>query len=121
MVQTDSPLRFQRHLATTALRMKSFVMDTSSLAGAPVARDPITRDPVTRAIDALKLARRHVRLAQRATNNWRLEAALADIEDDLGVDLSRIQDAMDDNAADAEFNGEAQARRQAWQPPLGLV
>ncbi|WP_428490678.1 hypothetical protein [Rhodopila sp.] len=96
-------------------------MELSSLANDPVARDPVDRDPVARAVDALKLARRQVRLAQRATNNWRLEGALADIEDDLGVDLTRIQDAVHDNAADAEFSGEAQVRRQAWLPPRGLV
>ena len=81
----------------------------------------LTGDPITRAIDALKVAKHQVRLAQHATSNWRLEQALADIEDDLGVDLSRVHDAMEDVAADAEYSGEAAARRQAWLPRLGVV
>jgi hypothetical protein len=80
-----------------------------------------TGDPITRAIDALKVAKHQVRLAQHATNNWRLEGALSDIEDDLGADLSRIQDAVDDDAADAEYSGEAEARRQTWSPRFGAV
>lgn len=81
----------------------------------------LTGDPITRAIDALKVAKHQVRLAQHAAHNWRLEGALSDIEDDLGVDLSRIQDAVDDDAADAEHSGEAEARRQAWSPGFGPV
>ena len=86
-----------------------------------MANVTLTSDPVARAIDALKLARHQVRQAQHATNNWRLEGALSDIEDDLDVDLSRIQDAADDNAADAEFSGEAAARRRTWLPRSGAV
>ena len=81
----------------------------------------ITGDPVAQAVDALKLARHQVRLAQRATNNWRLEGTLSDIEDDLDVDLGRIEGAADDNAAEAEFSGEAAARRRTWLPRSGAV
>lgn len=91
--------------------MKFMVMDTFTLVG----------DPVTRAIGALKVAKHQVRLAQHATSNRRLEGALSDIEDDLGVDLTRIQDAVDDDAADAEFSGDAEARRQTWLPRLGAI
>jgi hypothetical protein len=80
--------------------------DTFTLAG----------DPLARAMDALKVAKRQVRLAQHATDSLRIEAALSEIEDDLDVDLSRIKGAMDDDAADAEYSGEAEARRQAWYP-----
>jgi hypothetical protein len=75
-----------------------------------------TGDPLTRAMDALKVALHQVRLAQHATNSWRLEDALSEIEDDLGVDISRIRDAVEDDVADAEYSGEAEARRQPWLP-----
>ena len=50
------------------------------------------------------------------TESWRLEAVLSDIEDEIGVHLSQIQQAVDDDAADAEESGEAASLRQAWLP-----
>jgi hypothetical protein len=43
--------------------------------------------------------------------------ALSDIEDQIGVHLSQIQDAVDDDADDLEASGEAQRLRQ---PELSL-
>ena len=71
-------------------------------------------DPVTRAIDALKVAKHQVRLAQHATNSARVEDALSDVEDDLAADLGRILNAVEGDVAEAEYNGEAEARRQTW-------
>ena len=73
-------------------------------------------DPVSRAKAALRVARHQVRLAYGDTESWRLEAVLSDIEDEIGVHLSRIEDAVDDDAADAEESGEAASLRQAWLP-----
>jgi hypothetical protein len=55
-------------------------------------------------------------LAYGDTESWRLEAVLSDIEDEIGVHLSQIQQAVDDDAADAEESGEAASLRQAWLP-----
>jgi hypothetical protein len=73
-------------------------------------------DPLTRAIAALRVARQHVRLASADAESWRLEAALSEIEDELGVQLARIDDAVEADAAELEETGEAAARRQAWLP-----
>jgi hypothetical protein len=73
-------------------------------------------DPLSRALAALRVARHQVRLAYGDTDSWRLETVLSEIDDDLGVHLSTIENAVDDDAAEAEETGEADARRQAWLP-----
>jgi hypothetical protein len=73
-------------------------------------------DSLTRAVAALRVARQQVRLALADTDSWRVEAALSEIEDEIGVHLSRIEAAVDDDAADREESGEAATRRQAWLP-----
>jgi hypothetical protein len=73
-------------------------------------------DPLSRAMAALRVARQQVRLAYADTDSWRVETVLSDIEDDLGVHLSKIEDAVDDDAADLEASGEAAALRQAELP-----
>jgi hypothetical protein len=73
-------------------------------------------DALTRAKAALRVARHQVRLAYAAAESWRLESALSDIEDDIGVHLSSIDDAVDADAADLEAGGEAAALRQAELP-----
>ena len=73
-------------------------------------------DALSRAKAALRVARHQVRLAYGDTDSWRLEAVLSDIEDEIGVHLSQIQQAVDDDAADAEESGEAASLRQAWLP-----
>ena len=73
-------------------------------------------DPVTRAKAALRVARQQVRLAYDDTKSWRLESVLSDIEDEIGVQLGEIEDAVDADAAAVEESGEGAARRQAWLP-----
>jgi hypothetical protein len=73
-------------------------------------------DPLSRAIAALRVARLQVRLAIADTQSWRVEAALSDIEDEIGVHLATIADAVDNDGAEAEETGEAEARRQAELP-----
>jgi len=72
--------------------------------------------PLSRAKAALRVARHQVRLAYADTESWRLEAVLSDIEDEIGVHLTQIREAVDDDAADAEESGEAASLRQAWLP-----
>jgi hypothetical protein len=83
-----------------------FGFDTVTLKG----------DPLERAKAALRVARHQVRLALGDTQSWRLEMALSDIEDQIGVHLSQIQDALDDDADDLEASGEAQRLRQPELP-----
>jgi hypothetical protein len=73
-------------------------------------------DPLARAKAALRVARHQVRLAYGETQSWRLETVLSDIEDEIGVHLSRIDDAVADDTADAEESGEAASLRQTWLP-----
>ena len=73
-------------------------------------------DPLSRAMAALRVARQQVRLAYADADSWRMETALSDAEDEIGVLLSRIEGASDDDAAETEASGEADAQRQAWLP-----
>ncbi len=73
-------------------------------------------DPLSRARAALCVARHQVRVAYGNTESWRLEAVLSDIEDEIGVHLSQLQQAVDDDAAEAEESGEAASVRQTWLP-----
>jgi hypothetical protein len=73
-------------------------------------------DPLVRAMAALRVARQQVALAFSDTTSWRLEEVLSEIEDEIGVHLGKIENAVDDDAADAEASGEAAASRQAWLP-----
>jgi hypothetical protein len=73
-------------------------------------------DPLERAKAALRVARTQVRLAYDEAQSWRLETVLSDIEDALGVHLSQIANAVQDDADDLEASGEAAALRQAELP-----
>jgi hypothetical protein len=73
-------------------------------------------DSLSRAKAALRVARHQVRLAYGDTDSWRLEGVLSDIEDEIGVHLSLIEDALEDDVAEAEESGEAASFRQAWLP-----
>jgi hypothetical protein len=83
-----------------------FGFDTVTLKG----------DPLDRAKAALRIARLHIRLAYANTDSWRLEAVLSEIEDEIGVYLRRIDDAVTDDWDDLEASGEAQRLRQAELP-----
>jgi hypothetical protein len=73
-------------------------------------------DPLDRAKAALRVARQQVRLAYDDTGSWRVETVLSDIEDQIGVDISAIEGALDDDAADREASGEPYKVRQAELP-----
>jgi hypothetical protein len=73
-------------------------------------------DSLSRAVAALRVARNQVRLAIAETESWRVEAVLSEIEDNLTVDLRRVEAALDDDAAEMTQTGEASARLQARLP-----
>jgi hypothetical protein len=83
-----------------------FGFDTFTLKG----------DPLQRAAAALQVARQQVRHALADVESWRVEVALSEAEDELGVLLSKIDDAVDADAAELEESGAAAVRRQAWLP-----
>jgi hypothetical protein len=73
-------------------------------------------DPLSRAVAALRVARLQVRAANTAQNTWRLEEVLSEIEDGLSDHLASIENAVDEDAIEAEESGEAAERRQAELP-----
>jgi hypothetical protein len=83
-----------------------FGFDTVTLKG----------DPLEKAKAALRVARLHIQSAYWDTTSWRLETVLSDIEDEIGSQLHRIQDALSDDADDLEACGEANRMRQAELP-----
>ncbi len=73
-------------------------------------------DPLERAKAALRVARNQVRLAYDETPSWRIETVLADIEEAIELHLGMISDAVEDDHADCEASGDAEALRQAELP-----
>lgn len=70
-------------------------------------------DPVSRAMAALSVARYQVRSA-RYMVSCRLEAILSEIDSAMAVHLRRLEDEIEDDAADAEVSVDDSANRQAW-------
>jgi hypothetical protein len=80
------------------------------------SRCDFTSEALSNALQALRVARHQVRLAQPHAPSWRLEDALAEVEDDLNAGLARIQAASADDDAEAEESGEVERVRRAWHP-----
>jgi hypothetical protein len=75
----------------------------------------LTGDYENRVLEALKVAQHQVRLAQ-ATARPRMEDALVGLEDALSDQIAWLENAAEDDRADAEESGEAERERQAWRP-----
>ena len=75
----------------------------------------LTGDYEHRVLEALKVAQHQVRLAQ-ATARLRMEDALVGLEDALSDQIAWLENAAEDDKADAEASGEAERERQAWRP-----
>lgn len=73
-------------------------------------------DHLSRALDALRIARHHARIAQGAADGRHLQEALAELDEAVDDHLARIRNAVEDDAAEAEENGEADRRRRACFP-----
>jgi hypothetical protein len=73
-------------------------------------------DPLSRAMAALRVARQQVRLAVAETRSSRLVPVLCDADDEITLRLCRIEDALDDDAADSAEAHETLSRRQAELP-----
>jgi hypothetical protein len=79
--------------------------DTFTLAG----------DYESRLAQLLRTAQRHARIAQGAAAP-RMKDALAELEDALSDQLAALDNAAEDDRADAEASGEAERERQSWRP-----
>lgn len=74
----------------------------------------LTGDYENRVLEALKVAQHQVRLAQ-ATARPRMEDALVGLEEALSDQIAWLENAAEDDKADAEESGEA-GECQAWRP-----
>ena len=79
------------------------VPDTFTLSG----------DNVSRIIQLLRLAQRHARLDQVMIGPH-LQDALTDLEDALSDQIAALDNAIQDDLADAEESGAADHQRRAW-------
>ena len=81
------------------------VPDTFTLVG----------DNTSRIIQLLRWAQRHAQLDQ-AIVGPRLQDALTDLEDALTDQIGALDNAVQDDLADAEESGAAERERRAWHP-----
>ena len=79
--------------------------DTFSLAG----------DYESRVAQLLSITRHQARVAQVAAAP-RMQDALVELEDAISDHLAALDNAAEDDKADAEASGEAERERQAWRP-----
>jgi hypothetical protein len=87
------------------MQMRNSVPDTFTLTG----------DYENRVLEALKVAQQQVRLAQPEAAP-RMQSALVGLEDALSDQIAWLENAAEDDKADAEESGEAERERQAWRP-----
>ena len=81
------------------------VPDTFTLSG----------DNICRITQLLRLAQRHARLDQVMVGPH-LQNALTDLEDTLSDQIAALDNAAQDDLADAEDSGAAERERRAWHP-----
>jgi hypothetical protein len=81
------------------------VPDTFTLSG----------DNVSRITQLLRLAQRHARIDQVMVGP-RLQDALTELEDALSDQIAALDNAAQDDLADAEASGAAERERRTWHP-----
>jgi hypothetical protein len=82
------------------------VSDTFSLSG----------EHLDRLRQALKVAGHQARVAQHGGYGRHVEDALVEIEEAVIDHLARIENALEDDKAEAEYSGEAERIRRAYFP-----
>jgi hypothetical protein len=70
---------------------------------------------------ALKVAKHQARIAQTDGYGRHVEDALVDLKEAIGDHLARIENAVDDDRAEAEDSDEAARQRQSWFPHYEAV
>jgi hypothetical protein len=73
----------------------------------------LSGDYENRVLEALKVAQHQVRLAQPQATP-RMQDALTGLDDTLSDQIAWLENAAEDDKADAEESGEAERERQAW-------
>ncbi len=76
----------------------------------------LSGERLERVRQALKVAEHQTRLAQSSGYRRHVEDALEELEQALADHLVRIENALEDDKAEAEETGEAERERQAWYP-----
>jgi hypothetical protein len=75
----------------------------------------LSGDKLSRARQALEFARSQARMAEDSYGPH-VEQALIEIQDAISDHVARIRNAVADDLADAEANGDADRERRAWYP-----
>ena len=75
----------------------------------------LSGDYENRVLEALRVAQQQVRLAQPEVAP-RMQDALVGLDDALSDQIAWLENAAEDDKADAEEAGEAERERQAWRP-----
>ena len=75
----------------------------------------LTGDYENRVLQALKVAQYQARLAQAGAAP-RMQDALVGLEDALSDQIAWLENAAEDDKADAEERGDAERERQSWRP-----
>ena len=75
----------------------------------------LTGDYENRVLEALKVAQHQARLAQAGAAP-RMQDALVGLEDALSDQIAWLENAAEDDKADAEERGDAERERQSWRP-----
>jgi hypothetical protein len=88
-----------------------FVSDTFFLSG----------ERLDRLRQALEVAEHQARVAQHGGYGRHVEDALVEIEEAISDHLARIDDALDDDKAEAQASGEAERDRRAYFPHYEAV
>ena len=83
----------------------------------PSAPDTVllSGDYESRVAQLLSIARHQARVAQGVAAP-RMQDALVELEDAISDHLVALDNAAEDDKADAEASGEAERKRQAWRP-----
>jgi hypothetical protein len=75
----------------------------------------LTGDAESRVAQLLRIAQQQARVAQTAASP-RLQDALIGLEDAIADQLTALNNAAEDDKADAEVSGAAERRRRSWRP-----
>ena len=76
----------------------------------------LSAEYLERVRQALKVARHQARVAQTGGYGRNVEDALSQIEEAIGGHVARIEDALDDDKAEAEASGDAERERRTYFP-----
>ena len=92
---------------------QSSSMDTQAIISNTFS---LTGESLDRLRQALRVALHQARVTQSSGYGRHVEDALVEVEDTIADQLANIENAVDDDRAEAEETGEAERERQSWFP-----